>query len=102
MGFRWISALAAAVLVASDAVAGATVKSIKAFARPERVYAGQDFEVCYEIMLSEATDMNIYRPTGLPEALQLGAPRIDGSPGAQTTAEGGFARGDAGEERRPA
>lgn len=90
MDFRRATALCAAVFLGFGAAAGATVKSVKAYARPERVYAGQDFEVCYEILLSEATDMNIYRPSGLPQELYLGSPRIDDRPGAQTSSDEGF------------
>lgn len=85
-----IAALCAAALALCGGAPAATVKGIRAYARPERVYAGQDFEVCFEILLSEATDMNVYRPSGLPAELSLGSPKIDGHPGSQANLPEGF------------
>lgn len=67
-----------AIMLAPNADAASVVSGIRAYARPERIYAGQDFEVCYEITLSQISDLTLSRPTGLPAALEFGEPFGEG------------------------
>lgn len=71
-------ALAAALALAAAARASAAIRGIEAFARPEKIYAGQDFEICYDIHLTKTSDLSLQRPSGLPEQIELGDPRSEG------------------------
>lgn len=75
---RAAALLALLGLLAPNAGAAPAVTGIRAYARPARIYAGQSFEVCFEISLSQASDMSLGRPTGLPDTLELGTPYGEG------------------------
>lgn len=84
-GFRrHIPALAALLLLATQALtpaahAAQAILGIEAYAAPARIYAGQDFEIRLDISLLQLSDLNVMRPSGLPDELMLGAPRSLGT-----------------------
>lgn len=70
---------AEAVVAANLAIAAMpSITGIKAFARPSgKVFAGQQFELCFDITMTQMADLALMRPAGLPEELRLGAPVRD-------------------------
>lgn len=70
-----ISASAASVSHAAPAIVG-----IEAYPIPQKVYAGQDFELRFDIIVTQPCDLNIERPAGIPDYLRLGTPRALGGP----------------------
>lgn len=84
-----LRAMTAAMALAAAANAGADIRGIEAYSRPEKIYAGQDFEICYDIRLTKLSDLSLQRPSGLPEQLELGEPRSEGVVSDDTAPDGG-------------
>ncbi len=67
------TAIAAAAFIALAATAAQEPFTATA-AATGRIYAGQNFEIVFDIALPQLSDLNLSRPTGLPDALDLGTP----------------------------
>lgn len=85
----FLRALATAFAITAAIPSSASAREISAFARPGTIYAGQDFEICYDIHLTQLTDLSLQRPTGLPDQLELGQPRGEGVVSDAETTDGG-------------
>jgi len=68
------TAIAAAAFLTQAAVAAQEPFTATAAAATQRVYAGQNFEIIFDIALPQLSDLNLSRPTGLPDDLDLGTP----------------------------
>lgn len=51
---------------------------VHAYTRPEKIFAGQNFEICFDIPVAQTFEIKIRRLSGLPEDLSFGEPRNDG------------------------
>lgn len=75
-----ILAFGLAAQFAAAALASPSIGRVEAYPLPPKIYAGQDFELCFDIRISQLCDLGVERPSGLPDSLRLGTPRAVGAP----------------------